>query len=80
MRTPIVWTGLVVFACSPAHGQVVEKPHTFEAASVKPYLFRPGEGRFIGKPTGGPGTTDPGRIHYPALSLEFLLISADERL
>ena len=65
------------------------KGMTFEAASVKPVtppagmtvegertLVRKGSGISIPKNTGGPGTGDPGRIHYPLISLKALLIRA----
>jgi len=57
-----------VLACAAclAHAQA------FDAASVKPTAGgRP-------DPTGGPGTQDPGRIHYPNLSLQYLLQIAYE--
>ena len=56
---PAAWIALAV-ACL-AHAQ------TFDAASVKPSSG--------GRPdsTGGPGTKDPGRIHYSNLSLQYLL-------
>ena len=64
---------------------------TFEAASVKPWALPSGGGggggvSIMGKapdgvrpdnrPTGGPGTTDPGRIHYPRVTAQFLLVQA----
>jgi uncharacterized protein (TIGR03435 family) len=65
-----------------------EKPLAFDAASMKPVFLmggaagrgvqpkQPGARRVLEKPTGGPGTSDPGRIHYPAVTLEFLLMNA----
>ena len=71
---------LIVFTCCClAQGQSAEKPLTFEAASVKPATppVPDAQGRiFSAGPTGGPGTTDPGRIHYPNMSLKNLLMSA----
>jgi len=62
---------LTLAACL-ACGQTAEKPPVFEAASVKPTAGgRP-------DPIGGPGTNDPGRIHYPNLSLQRLLEIACE--
>jgi uncharacterized protein (TIGR03435 family) len=64
---------------------------TFEAASVKPAVIpsgvtlmpdgrigagRGGGGVEIPPNTGGPGTEDPGRIHYPLISLRQLLTRA----
>lgn len=62
------------------------KPLTFDAASVKPAAplgeARPAaDGKIIatkkgGRPGGGPGTTDPGRIYYPSMSLKQLVMKA----
>jgi uncharacterized protein (TIGR03435 family) len=66
---------------------VSQKPLSFEAASVKPTSVPSGvilapDGRIgvskgseirIPPNTGGPGTDDPGRIHYPLISLKQLL-------
>lgn len=62
---------------------------TFEAASVKPVvapdgmtvdgdriLVRKGSGAAVPRNTGGPGTADPSRIHYPLISLKALLSQA----
>lgn len=59
---------------------------TFDAASVKPAVVPngvtvsgggmtapKGSGIAIPRNTGGPGTDDPGRIHYPLISLKSLL-------
>jgi uncharacterized protein (TIGR03435 family) len=69
----------------------VEKLLVFGAASVKPVsvpseLIGPDGGLLIRAPrgssvkmprnTGGPGTGDPGRIHYPVISLKSLLAQA----
>ena len=45
----------------------VDKPRTFDVASVKPAAGTRGESRT---------TIDPGRIHYPAIALKGLLINA----
>jgi uncharacterized protein (TIGR03435 family) len=64
-----------------------QKRLTFEVASVKPASVpagvtlsedgrvgvRKGSGVQIPRNTGGPGTDDPGRIHYPLISLKQLL-------
>jgi uncharacterized protein (TIGR03435 family) len=64
-------------------------PLTFDAASVKPAVVPPGvtvsgtsitstrrEDFLRMRNTGGPGTNDPGRIHYPLASLKMLLSRA----
>jgi uncharacterized protein (TIGR03435 family) len=54
------------------------KPLTFDAASVKPVKPPPsggGRGKAGGGP-GGPGTSDPSRIHYPAIRLKDLILRA----
>ncbi len=43
---------------------------TFDAASVKAAIPKRGP---VVEPSGGPGTKDPGRIHYPAVTVQFLL-------
>jgi uncharacterized protein (TIGR03435 family) len=62
-----------------AQTQPVEKPLTFEVASVKPATppTPDGQGRIMMRgPSGGPGTKDPGRISYPFMSLKNLLMIA----
>ena len=89
MRTITVRKGLIVFACGLALGQTAERQLTFDAASVKPASptvgvpgaktaqpKQPGGRRVPERPSGGTGTTDPGRIHYPAVTLQLLLIDA----
>jgi uncharacterized protein (TIGR03435 family) len=62
------------------------KPLNFDAASVKPTsvpdgiiigdgkrLMRKGAGLQMPRNTGGPGTADPGRIHFPLITLKELL-------
>jgi uncharacterized protein (TIGR03435 family) len=65
---------------------------TFDVASVKPasvpagvtlaegekVMSRKGSGIQVPRNTGGPGTHDPGRIHYPLISLKALLRRAWE--
>jgi uncharacterized protein (TIGR03435 family) len=60
-------------------GQTAEQSLKFEAASVKPTSGVLPDGRLVVgmlAPTGGPGTSDPGRIHYPAVNLKTLLLQA----
>jgi hypothetical protein len=73
-------------AAAPQSAQpAADKPVTFEAASVKPSAPLPasgGDGFTIGRKqpggrrSGGPGTDDPGRIHYPRTNLTDLLAEA----
>src|SRR5215472_5386755 len=78
MRSSTLTVSLVLFAvCIP--GQTVDKSLTFDVASVKPADFpKPDkQGRIMmSPPTGGPGTKDPGRIHYPFISLRNLIMTA----
>jgi len=69
--------GLVVLTGCFLHGQTVNKALTFDAASVKPASL-PGGVRAVARAGrgGGPGTQDPGRIHYPSISLKNLLTTA----
>jgi uncharacterized protein (TIGR03435 family) len=63
----------MMFAWSLAHGQ------TFDAASVKPATLPSPDGRgmiMMQGPTGGPGTKDPGRIHYPYMTMKNILMNA----
>jgi uncharacterized protein (TIGR03435 family) len=56
--------------------QIAHKSPVFDAASIKPAAV-PAPGRpFVGAPSGGPGTPDPGRVHYPFTTLKSLLQTA----
>jgi hypothetical protein len=80
--------GLALRAQSPAATSVQKAHLTFDAASVKTAIIPDGvtiSGDSIDGPTwdvqklkrtGGPGTNDPGRIHYPLVSLRQLLYLA----
>lgn len=62
-----------MLAWSLAHGQA------FEAASVKPATLPSPDGRgmiMMQGPSGGPGTKDPGRIHYPYMTMKNILMNA----
>ena len=69
---------LLIFICCLAYGQAPDKSLTFEAASVKPDPLVPnGRGMIMLQgPSGGPGSNDPGRIHYPHMTLKDLLMNA----
>lgn len=83
MKLVAAMVGLVAIATAAAQPRV-----TFDAASVKPAVMPDGvtvNGAAITAPrgsgtiprnTGGPGSTDPGRIHYPFISLKELLVRA----
>jgi uncharacterized protein (TIGR03435 family) len=49
---------------------------TFDAASVKPATPNGRGFVMMTPPGGGPGTKDPGRIHYPNMTLRSLLMTA----
>ncbi len=80
MFKTIVSTGLVWFAwLGWSYGQTADKTLTFGVASVKPATLPApdGSGRIVtAGPGGGPGTGDPGRIHYPHMTLRSLLVTA----
>jgi len=67
------WAGLVLLCALALHAQ------QFDAASVKRVEPNMPDGRIVVgmlPPTGGPGSSAPGRIHYPIISLEALIRSA----
>jgi len=81
MQRRIIVGAIACTVCSAALAEI-----TFDAASVKPAtapagvtvsgdktMVRKGAGIQIPRNTGGPGTEDPGRIHYPLISLKALL-------
>jgi uncharacterized protein (TIGR03435 family) len=64
---------LLILACSLAKAQTP----TFDAATIKPFATPGGRGTFLfGGGRGGPGSSDPGRIHYRGLTLKNLLVNA----
>jgi uncharacterized protein (TIGR03435 family) len=64
-------------ACCLAHGQAVDKTLTFEVASIKPWVQPSGNMIMMGRGgRGGPGSSDPGRVRYTAISLKNLLVNA----
>jgi len=60
------WIIAVLFTLA----STAQQPFTFDAVSIKPEV--PGAPRGAG----GSGRVDPGRIHYPAMTLKGLLMSA----
>lgn len=78
MRTSII-TAAAVLTCCFAQAQPADKTLTFDAASIKPAAPPTPNGRgmiMMRGPSGGPGSKDPGRIHYPYMSLKNLLMNA----
>src|SRR5438552_16115821 len=78
MMTKAIATGglVLLLALCRSNSQTAEKAFTFDAASIKPAAM-PTPGRvMMAGPSGGPGTQDPGRVHYPFISLMALLLSA----
>jgi uncharacterized protein (TIGR03435 family) len=70
---------LLALICSLVYSQTAGKPLTFDAASVKPAVPPTPNGRgmiMMQGPSGGPGTKDPGRIHYPNMSMKNILMNA----
>lgn len=53
-------------------GEPSQRPLSFDAASIKPVIQPP----ISNVRTGGPGTKNPSRIHYPYITLRTLLIDA----
>ena len=65
-------SSFAVLAClNSAFAQT--RPPSFDAASIKPAQFIPGQSRLI---RGGPGTSDPGRITYTRVSFLQILMKA----
>jgi uncharacterized protein (TIGR03435 family) len=79
MLTATLRIGLAAFTWCWAYGQTADKSLTFDAASVKPATPPTPDARgmiMMAGPSGGPGTKDPGRIHYPYMSLKNILMNA----
>ncbi len=79
MLTATLRIGLAVFIGCVAYGQTADKPPAFDAASVKPATPPTPDGRgmiMMSGPSGGPGTKDPGRIHYPYMTMKNILMNA----
>jgi hypothetical protein len=79
MQMPAIRIVLLAFTCSLVYSQTADKPLTFDAASVKPAVPPTPNGRgmiMMQGPSGGPGTKDPGRIHYPNMSMKNILMNA----
>jgi uncharacterized protein (TIGR03435 family) len=75
----ITFVVTLVFVGALAYSQTVDRSLTFEAASVKAAVPPTPDGRgmiMIQGPSGGPGTKDPGRIHYPFMTMKNILMNA----
>jgi len=73
-----IMAGAAVLTCSLAQAQAPDKALTFDAAAIKPFVPpNPGRGMIMGRGgRGGPGSSDPGRIHYAVITLKGLLAIA----
>jgi uncharacterized protein (TIGR03435 family) len=70
-------TFLIAICLSIAWGQPQDRSLKFDVASVKRAApLADGRRIIIQPPSGGPGTKDPTRIHYPNISLRQLLTNA----
>jgi uncharacterized protein (TIGR03435 family) len=79
MLKAILAGGVMLAASGFCSAQTADKTLTFEVASVKPAAMPTpdGHGRIMmAGPTGGPGSKDPGRIHYPFMNLKNLIMNA----
>ena len=79
MLTATVRICMMAFTGCLVYGQTADKQLSFDVASVKPATPPTPDGRGMIRmagPSGGPGTKEPGRIHYPYMSLKNILMSA----
>ncbi len=80
MRITGIRTGLLLLlSLALAFGQTAEKSPSFDVASVKAAAPPTPDGRGMIRmagPSGGPDTKDPGRIHYPYMTLKNLIMDA----
>jgi len=79
MRITGIRSGLLLLSLALAFGQTAGKSPSFDVASVKAAAPPTPDGRGMIRmagPSGGPGTKDPGRIHYPYMTLKNLIMDA----
>lgn len=79
MLQSVTRSGAIVLAFCFCYAQAPDKALRFDAASVKPATQPAADGRgriTIPGPAGGPGSKDPGRVHYPYITLKNLLMEA----
>ena len=92
LGAPLAYLVAAVAATSPQQAATASsngKPLNFDVASVKTAIVpdgvtvvgemrgvRKGSGITLPRNTGGPGTDDPGRIHFPLISVKALLVRA----
>jgi uncharacterized protein (TIGR03435 family) len=75
VRTPTLACAAILARCMVL-AQTTDKALTFDAASVKPFIPPAGPYLRLAGGRGGPGSSDPGRIRYPMVSLKTLLMAA----
>jgi len=88
LGAPLAYVVAAAQAATPQQTSA-ERALTFDVASVKPAIVpdgvtvvgemrgvRKGSGITVPRNSGGPGTDDPGRIHFPLISLKALLVRA----
>jgi uncharacterized protein (TIGR03435 family) len=75
----IACAGLNAIILSVGYAQTTGQRPTFDVVSIKPTTFPNPDSRgtvVMQRTTGGPGSSDPGRIHYPYILLKSLLLEA----
>ncbi len=75
----IARAGLQAIILSAGYAQTAGQQLTFDVVSIKPTVFPQPDGHgalVMQRTTGGPGSSDPGRIHYPYILLRSLLLEA----
>ncbi|HEY4359824.1 MAG TPA: TIGR03435 family protein [Bryobacteraceae bacterium] len=65
----------LLLASAAVLAQAIDSTLTFEVATVKPWAAGP-DGRWLSSISGGPGSQDPGQIHYTGMPLRSLLTTA----
>jgi uncharacterized protein (TIGR03435 family) len=73
----LIMAGVAILTCALTPGQTPDKTLTFDAATIKPFVPPTGGKMIMGRGgRGGPGSSDPGRIHYAITTLKMLLTLA----
>src|ERR1700735_3770607 len=75
-RLPFSFSIAIALAGASVWAQPASDTARFEVASVRPAAPRAPDERVIGTMRGGPGTDDPGRIAYRAVTLLQVLRTA----
>jgi uncharacterized protein (TIGR03435 family) len=78
IRCRAAWAFLAIALAAAAAAQPSDPKLAFDVVSVKPAAFPSMSGGklVMQRNTGGPGTADPGRIHYPYILMRALLQEA----